>query len=1025
MKLVEASVRYPVSVLVVVLLCVMFGAISLVRIPVQMIPTLDRPRITVQTPYPGAGPLEVEEEITNRQEELLNTVEGLREMTSTSTENQASITLNYDWGVDKDVARLDVSEKLAAVRNIPDDAEEPIIIAANSDAETPIGFAVMLSDQELNEVRPLAEDTIWPQFQRLPGVGQVWFFGGEEREIHVNVDLAALAARGLWVGDLRAALIAENRNIKAGTFDEGKTRYGVRTVGRYRRTEDVEQTIIARDAVGPIRVRDVAKVVVAHEQTRFTVRQNGREALIFGIFRKSGSNTLEVMQSVHELIERLNTQYSSQGIELRLVYDSTIYIDEAIDLVTTNLLIGAFLATIVLLFFLRSARAVLVLFLSIPISIITTVAFVYFFGRSLNIISMAGLTFATGMVLDNAIVVVENIFRHRELGKGPYRAAYDGTTEVWGAILASTLTTLAVFIPIILIEDEAGQIFRDIAIAISIAVALSLLVAVTVIPMLAARLLPERSPGPDATPHGVVAVISRALAWLVGFIIARPQRQIAVIGAILIGAVVIGTSLWQEPDYLPKGNRNIVFISLRTPPGYNITQNERLVRFVEEIVLPREEVFRMFSVVRQSGAFMGAVLKDEYKEKRQILDFIDSLKGDLDRLPGAKAWLYQPALIRSGGIGRSPLQVLIQGDGLETLSRLSEAAQERVERVAGVRNVNPSFELGLPEFTVDVDRERAAELGLRVQEVGTIVEMAINGILAGTFDDGGREIDLRVRVPEKEVSSADALGRAVLYTPTGQIVQLNDLARIESRRGPTQIEHTDMDRSLKLFVQTEETIALGEMITRIDEALDPLRANLPLGYSLRLSGQADDLDRMLEAFTPSLILALVITYLLLASLFESFVMPAVIFFSVPFAASGGIIALRILQSIDPTVKLDTITMLGFVILLGVVVNNAILLVHQALRRLEEGASERDAILNALATRVRPILITMITTVFGMSPLVYASGSGSELYRGLAAILVGGLAISTLFTLILVPSVLSLAIHRRPAAAAELEAIRGR
>jgi HAE1 family hydrophobic/amphiphilic exporter-1 len=1024
MKLIEASVRYPVSVTVVVILCVIFGVISLARIPVQMIPTIDRPRISVQTPYPGAGPLEVEEEITNRQEELLNTVEGLREMTSNSTEGRSQITLEYDWGVDKDVARLDVSEKLAAVRNIPDDAEESIILAANSDAQSPIGFAVMTADRPVNEVRPLAEDVIWPQLQRVPGVGQVWFFGGEEREVHVNLNLGALAQRGISVAQVRAALIGENRNIKAGSFDEGKIRYGVRTVGRYRHVEDVEQTIVARDAVGPIRIRDIATVQINHEQPRFTVRQNGQEALIFGIFRKSGSNTLEVMQSVRALLDRMNTQYANQSVKLKLVYDSTIYIEEAMDLVTTNLLIGAVLATIVLLFFLRSARAVLVLFLAIPISIITTFAFIYFFGRSLNIISLAGLTFATGMVLDSAIVVVENIFRHRELGKGPYRAAYDGAVEVWGAILASTLTTLAVFIPIILIEDEAGQIFRDIAIAISIAVALSLLVAVTVIPMLAARVLPDHTPNADVDKHRMVHFVSEKLLGLLRWLFEDRSRQAAVVGGILVVAGVLGWALWQKPDYLPKGNRNIVFFFVRTPPGYNIKQNERIVRLIEETVLPRPEVARMFSVVRQTGAFMGAVLKDEYKSKQQILDFMDDLKPALDRVPGAEVQVYQPALIRSGGIGRAPLQVLLQGDGLEQLARLSDGALDQIKRVPGVKGANPSFELGKPEYTVEVDRVRAAELGLTVHDVGTVVEMAVNGILAGTFDDGGREIDLRVRVPTDEVTSSIDLSKTVIYAPSGQIVQLGDLSEIRSRRGPTQIEHTDMDRSLKLFVRADETVPLGEMITRLEEALDPIRASLPLGYSVRLSGRADDLDRMLNAFLPSLVLALIITYLLLASLFESFVMPAVIFFSVPFAASGGILALSLLQLFDQTVKLDTITMLGFVILLGVVVNNAILIVHQALQRADLGESDRDAILGSVATRVRPILMTMITTVFGMSPLVFATGSGSELYRGLGAILVGGLAISTVFTLIIVPTVLDFAMARRASEAVDREAVTG-
>ena len=1018
MKLIDASVNFPVSVVVAVLLGTLFGAIGLYRIPVQMIPTVDRPEITVQTLYPGAGPIEVEEELTDRQEELLNTVENLREMVSVSAENQSTITLKYDWGSNQDVARLDVSEKLGAVRNLPADAEESIIRAVNSDSTQAISYIVLTRDGDLNEFRPVAEDVIKAQIERVRGVGEVRFFGGEEQEVHVNVDLAALSLRGLQVGDVRNALFTENRNIKAGSFNEGKLRHAVRTLGRYRRIEDVEQTIIARDAVGPIRVQDVAEVRLAHKQKQFEVKASGRPALVYAVTRKGGSNTLKVMTGVRAVIDRMNTRFAADGAHLSIVYDATDYIYEAIRLVVTNLLIGALLATFVLMFFLRSRSAVLVLGIAIPISLLTTFLFIWLFGRSLNIISLAGLTFAAGMVLDNAIVVVENIFRHRELGKGPFRAACDGAAEVWGAILASTLTTLAVFIPIILIEDEAGQIFRDIAIAISIAVALSLIVAITVIPMLGARLLSSQPRTATGEQGRLDTRVANGLVGALRWILASAERKVAVIAAILLLALGVGYAAMLDIDYLPAGNRNLLFVFMRVPPGNNLEQNQRLVRLVEDRILPLEAVDRMFSVALIGRCFFGVVLDDEHESKSAIQDFKKTLMPLIGKVPGARVFVSQARLIRGSGLGRGNLEIVIEGDDLARMQQIADAAQLAIEPVEGIGMVNPQFELGKPEFVIEVDRVRAAEMGLTVQGVGTVVEMAVNGLLSGTFDQQGREIDLRVQLPRGQVTSEQDLEQLVLFTPGGGIAQLSDLATLSSRFGPTQIEHTDLNRTVKLAVNTEDKAPLSQVVANLDAALDEVRASLPLGYSLRVGGRADDLARTWLAFRGALLFALVITFLLLASLFESFLLPLVIMVSVPFAATGGLIALRILNWFDDTVKLDVITMLGFVILLGVVVNNAILLVHQTLNRRREGADETEAVLDAVASRVRPILMTMVTTVVGMSPLVFASGSGSELYRGLGAILIGGLMISTIFTLLLVPTVLSFALAQSAEAHAE-------
>jgi HAE1 family hydrophobic/amphiphilic exporter-1 len=451
----------------------------------------------------------------------------------------------------------------------------------------------------------------------------------------------------------------------------------------------------------------------------------------------------------------------------------------------------------------------------------------------------------------------------------------------------------------------------------------------------------------------------------------------------------------------------MVFVTIRTPPGYNLEQTGRIVRVMEERILAQSEVHRMFAVVRHDFPIMGVVLKDEHKDKRSIQEFILRIEDLARDVPGPQGvYVRQVPLIRRGRMASGNLEVLIRGDDLETIRGLSETLETRIAEMEGVRFVNPSMEVGKPEFVVDVDRVRATEVGLTVAEVGTLVETLVHGVEVGVFDDAGRETDLRLRAPEDSVRSAEDLRRAVLHTPTGQTVQLGDLARIQERSGPTQIEHTDLDRSVKLSVGVDPEIPLGDAIGRIETAMAPMRPFLPLGYSIELTGQASDLERTWRAFRGAFLLAVLITYLLLASLFESFRIPLVVLVSVPFAASGGILALRILHALDPSVKLDTVTMLGFVILIGVVANNAILVVHQTLNRSREGLDAMAALLEGVESRIRPILMTTATTVFGMLPLVVAAGSGSELYRGLGATLVGGLVLSTIFTLILVPAALS-------------------
>ncbi len=1018
MNLPRASVKYPVTTTVGVILAVLFGAISLYWIPVQMTPTIDRPVITVETEYRGAAPLEVEEEVSKPIEEKLTSVEGLNRMTSRSEEGKSRVFLEFDWDVNKDVARLDVSEKLGLVRNLPDDSDRSTVNALNSDAENPIAWMVVETDLPINEVRIEAENVIRPKLERVEGVGQVWMFGGQDREVRVTLDYAAMSARGITVPALRAALQRENKNTKAGKIDEGKRSYSVRTVGNFTRLDQLRNTIIAQNGSGAVYLRDVAKVSFDYGDLQRRIRVRRVPTLAFGTLRKTGANTIEVMAGVKKALAEINEIYAGRGIRLRQVYDETVYIDQSRSLVINNIFIGGALAIGVLLLFLGSLSSVMIIGVAIPVTVVSTFIFIFVLGRSINIISLAGMAFAVGMVVDNSVVVLENIFRHREMGKSKWDAAVDGAHEVWGAVLASTLTTLAVFVPVVFVQDESGQLFRDIAIAISVAVALSLIVSISVVPMLSSRILSgagKISPvGRFFSALGVYALgrlCRRIYVATLGWLLRGVMRRVIVAALITAGAIAVAVLSFPPIDYLPKGNRNLLFVIVRTPAGLNLEEVDKVVQTLEAKLERAPEVDRFFAVVRTQNPIVGIIAKKEYSELASMRSLVQKLFKNLQGTPGVRTFVTQAPLFRrrgSGFIGGINLKVDITGDGLSEIQRVAADVGARARGLGGVRFVNSSFDLGNPELQVHVDRQRASDFGVSVAELGSVVETLVNGTKAGIFRDRGEELDIILRGPLSDFTQTQRIEELKLHTPEGQVVSLGDIARVQAALGPTKVEHIDRDRSVTLTVNIGSELPLQVAIDKMKkEVIEPMRQTLPLGYSLGVSGRAKDLERTWASLKWSLLLALLITYLLMAALFEAWSYPFIIMFSVPFAATGGVLMVSLMNSIEPSVKMDTLTMLGFIILTGIVVNNAILLVHQALNHFRAGLPMREAILESARDRMRPIFMTTTTTVLGMLPLVVSSGSGSELYRGLGSAVLGGLAMSTIFTLLLIPVVFSL------------------
>ncbi|MFQ5840063.1 MAG: efflux RND transporter permease subunit, partial [Candidatus Methylomirabilales bacterium] len=732
--------------------------------------------------------------------------------------------------------------------------------------------------------------------------------------------------------------------------------------------------------------------------------------------------TLDVMEGVKRELRYLNDLYRGKGIELVQVYDETHYIYDSVGLVTTNLFYGAFLAVAVLLLFLRSLPSIFILAFAIPISLVATFVVLDALGRTLNIVMLAGLAFASGMVVDSSIVILENIYRHRQMGKGKVQAACDAAVEVWGAVLASALTTIFVFIPIIFVKEEAGQLFRDIAIAISTAVALSLIVSLTVVPMLSARLLglsPEvhntrsrRSSWRildrlrlDESGGAFVEALVGGLNWLrQGF-----GRRIAVALTIILAAVSLSYFFMPPIDYLPQGNRNLIFVLIRTTPGLNVDQREEILKELERrFKLP--EIHRMFAVARVQNTIMGAIVKPEYHTLSGMRRVIAEMRRRSKGIPGTEGiFITQSPLFRRRGafIGGTNLEVEVKGDNLDQIQAISERLQRDLMRLRQVNFVNSSFEAGNPELQVRVDRAKAAQLGLRVREVGYVVETMVRGTGAGQFRERGKELDIILKGSSRDIRRTQDLEKIVFFTPAGRMVHLSDIATVRFETGPTKVEHIDRDRAIKLTVNVNGDVPLETAIKLVERAVDPVRRALPLGYTIAVAGQARDLSVAWNSIKWSFLLALVVIYLLMCSLFESWSTPLIIMFTVPLAATGGVLAVRLANVFEPAIKMDVITMLGFVILAGIVVNNAILILHQALNNMREGWDPQEAVVESVRTRVRPIFMTTATTVFGMLPLVFARGSGSELYRGLGAAILGGLVVSSLFTLVLIPTMYSL------------------
>lgn len=1044
MKLIESSIRYPVSTTVGVILLVLFGAIALFRIPIQLVPNVEEPKVTVTTIWPGASPQEVEREIVDEQEEQLKSLEGLIKLESSSSENTGTVTLTFQVGTSLDTALLRVSNRLEQVPSYPDDVDKPIIRSVDPNAGAMAWFII-----EPHGEKPFEGDisTLWtwcdeflkPAFERVPGVANANIFGGREREMHVIVDPAKLAARQVTVGEMAAALDRENRNYSGGDFDEGKRKYVVRTVGDYTSPEDIANVVITERNGVPVYVRDVARVELGYQKAFAQVFQKGNIVLAMNAVRETAANSLETMARLKSTVATLNEELlAPRGLRMVQAYDETDYIHSAIDLVTDNIWVGSALAIFCLLLFLRTWSSTLVIATAIPISVIGAFLFLLWFDRTLNVISLAGMAFAAGQVVDNSVVVLENIYRHRQMGKTRFAATLEGASEVWGAVLITTVTTVAVFLPIVFIREEAGQLFADIAIAISAAIGLSLIVCITVVPAMSAKILTAADGGDpgkrglhnlwglDSLAEGFTRWVGNVVHWIT----ASTWRRVVVVVGMTAASLIFAWMLVPKAEYLPTGNSNFAFGIILPPPGYNLNETASLRRPIEEKVRPYWEaqpgtpeaekmpgggLRNFFFVAIPSMSFMGARANDPLR----VREIIPPIQEAIAQIPGAIGFISQSSLFQRGiGVGRN-IDIEITGPELEVLIAHGQRIFGQVmEKLPGAQaRPIPSLDLGNPEVQVLTHRRRAADLNISNRELGFAVNALVDGAKVSDYRFEGKEIDLTLKGEDSYAGRTHEIEMIPIATPGGRLVTLGSLAEIAVVNGPVSISHVERQRAIIIQVQPSEGMALERAMDVIrDDIVAPMEREGSLGglYRVTLSGSADKLTQTARAFRWNFLLAVVITYLLMAALFESFLHPLVIMFSVPLGAVGGFLGLQLINLYTYT-PLDVLTMLGFIILVGTVVNNATLVVHQSLNHMrDEGMEPREAIREAVQNRMRPMFMTTGTNVFGTLPLVLFPGAGSELYRGLGAVFTGGLIVSTIFTLFLVPALFSLTLDAKAA-----------
>lgn len=1002
-QLIDVSIRRPVGVIMLVLASLVLGWISLKNLAIDLYPELDIPVAVIATSYDGAAPQEIEQLITRPIESVVGSIEGLKTIESVSAPGSSLVVLQFDWGKKIEDSILDIREKVDQVSGmLPENAGTPKVIKIDPQAQAILTLG--LAGAPLEELQEIAENEVQPHLERIDGVASVGIEGGKKREIQVQLDRALLANYNLSATQVIQALGGENQAASAGNLRRGAQDLQLRIDGEFTTIDDINNTLITLMDGRTIKVSDVATVEDTHKDLTTKSKVNGQDSLVLSVMKQSDSNTVQMSDKVLKSMDELQEKLSARGIELSLILDTAEFIRASINTVVKNMLVGGSLAIIILFLFLRNIRTTLVIGLSIPISIIATFTLMYFTGETLNIISMGGLALGLGLMLDCSIVILESIYSKRQQGLGLIEAAREGATELAPAVLASTTTSVVVFLPIVFVSGIASQIFRPLSFTVSFALGASLLVSITLIPMLASKMLGKVKLKADSEED----MVERRLSLLKAFykkVLVRALTFRKTTIAITFGLIVLSFSLspFIGSEFIPESDTGQVQINLTAQTGAKLEETELIVAEINDYLEPYRDLISVsYAAVGSSGGFgVGSSnqamfliqLVPPSERSMNTTDFIKEVGKKLEDIPGVEATVSG---IDMGFASGSPVQINISGSDMDVLDDLSQQVMWMLEDVDGLTNIDSTLSEGRPELTIVVNRAVASEYGLSNQQVIQEVSLAFSGRVATHYRTDGNEYDVRVMLPEDERQTIRDLETMFIRSSKGVEVPLTAVAELEYRQGPVEINRSNQERQVRVSADLQDR-DLGSAIAEIEQQLKKM--NAPDGYEITTAGQADEMAESFMQLTLAVALSIFLVYMVMAVQFESFLHPFVIMFSLPTSIIGVLIGLFVTgQSLSVT------AFIGLIMLSGIVVSNAILLVDYINVLRSRGVALFDAIVESGLNRLRPILMTSLTTIISMIPLALGIGEGAEAQMPMAVVIIFGLSFSMLLTLILVPVV---------------------
>lgn len=1009
--MIDTFIKRPVFTTMIVMLLVVFGLGAYPSLGIDLNPDVEYPIVNVTITYTGASPEEMESLITKPIEDAVSSVSGIKTLSSVSREGSSQITLEFEFGTNPKLAANEVREKVAGVRKrLPDEIDEPVVQRFDITAQTIVNFSLASDTRSRGEIRKLAIDVVKDELQRMDGVAQVDVFGATDREIHIYIDPKKIESYNISFQQIRDAINDQNLNTPGGKVKEQGTELTVRTMGKYKSIDDIKNIIVANQQGRLIPLKDVVTIEDGWAEERVYARTNGTPSVIIAVQKQSGTNTVDVAERVIKNMESMKTNVLPSDIKVSIVRDSSKYIRSSVEDVMVSLVFGGLLAVVITFLFLQNTRATLIGAIAIPTSIIATFFAIKVMGFTLNNMSLMGLSLAVGILIDDAIVVIENIFRHMEEGLSPMDAARIGTNEISLAVVATTLSILAVFVPVGNMGEIIGQFFKQFGITVAFAVAFSLFVAFTLTPTLAAHWLKSN--------HGEVQKLQGHWSWLqkildkweAGFLalrdnyksllqwaLKRPKKLVAVaILSLFINGLLIP---FLGVEFQPTYDSGEFSIMLTATSGTSMEMMKELVQPIEKQVLAIPELESAFVLIGSNRQLnkvnIGIRLVDSDKRSRSMSQIMDQLRITFRNVKNLKV-----AVQSNQGLGRGdsrPVQIGLRGPELEVLNRNAYDLAEAIKQIPGTTDVDISSDQSEPEVQIKLDSTRAADVGIDSSIAGEVIQIAFLGkTVKNQYNVADSDYDIRVQLQPTNRLSIQDVSNLRISSKTGTFVRLGDIADVKFSSGPTQIDRESRQRQVIVYANTVG-VSTGEVLTKVKELIPTL--NLPLGYTHKFVGQAQMMQDSFKEIGKALLLAIILIYMVLAAEFESFVHPLTIMLSLPFSLVGAILGLLISGK-----TINMMSLIGIIMLMGLVTKNAILLIDHTIQLRKNGMLIADALVEAGVLRLRPILMTTMAMIFGMMPVALGLGAGAELRSSMGVVLIGGLITSTFLTLIIIPLV---------------------